>query len=59
MSKVDKLQERHDNLLDQIEKDLKTLPIRESEIQHLLSLVNKYGDTCIKLVEAEHEECGS
>ena len=58
MSRVDELQERHDKLLAELEGAIKIACAKESR-DYILSLVNQYGNTCIKLVEAEHAECGS
>lgn len=58
MTRVEYLQEKHDVLIKQIEDELR-VNFPDHIAEKMIRLVNHYGDTCIKLVEAEHAECGS
>lgn len=54
MNEVDRLQNTHDDLLSQIEMEIRRKLDSFSEQEALIRLVNRYGNACIKLVEAEH-----
>jgi hypothetical protein len=55
MPEVERLQLKHDKLQDEIEKAIDMYCLKEGKTL-LRSLVNQYGNTCIRLVEAENKE---
>lgn len=59
MTRVEYLQEKHDALVETISEKLAAYVTNTDHRAELESLINQYGNTCIKLVEAEHAECGS